>query len=161
MANVAFTLISSQHFKSFPKHFRLCTTATSLGLPESLFLQKLCFFETIKAAYTGIRQLNIINMRKYTYRHIHSCFPGIWQHIKALTLHKITVTPAGCWSHLGGPTTQKNLAFKQPMNHREFGFSFQDLMLLKLSLGQGSKNTFWFEPKDHSEFSWPKYFLSI
>jgi len=52
-----------------------------------------------------------------------SCFPSIWQHIKALPLHKIAVTAAGSWSCLGGPT-QKNHAFKQRLNHRDFGISF-------------------------------------
>jgi len=33
----------------------------------------------------------------------------------------------------GGPT-QKYQAFKQLLNHREFGFSRQDLMLLKIDL---------------------------
>jgi len=37
--------------------------------------------------------------------------------MKALPLHKITVTAAGSWFHLGG-LTQKNHAFKQPLNYR-------------------------------------------
>jgi len=39
------------------------------------------------------------------------CFPSIWQHIKALSLHKIAVIAAGICSHLGGPT-QKNQCFQ-------------------------------------------------
>jgi len=41
-------------------------------------------------------------------------------------LHKITIIAAESWSCLGGPT-QKNHAFEQPLNHRSFGFSSQDL----------------------------------
>jgi len=121
--------------KSFPKHFRLHTIETSWGLPNLHFLQKFAFFKINKAANTAIKQLNFINMPKYTYRNVAnslSCFPSIWQHIKALPSHK-SVLVQWTLSHLGGPT-QKNYAFKQPLNHREFEFSLQDLMLFELKL---------------------------
>jgi len=60
-------------------------------------------------------------------------FFSIWQHIKVLPSHKKAVLVQWTWSHLGGPT-QNNPAFK-PLNHKEFGFSFQDLTLFKLRLG--------------------------
>jgi len=45
--------------------------ATRLGLPKPLFQQKFYFTESIfsdnKAANTGIKQLNFINMPKYAY----------------------------------------------------------------------------------------------
>jgi len=56
--------------KSFPKHFSIHTTATSLDLPEPHFLQTFPFFKTIKAANTGIEQLNFISNPKYTHRNI-------------------------------------------------------------------------------------------
>jgi len=37
-------------------------------------LQKFHFFETIKAANIGLKQLNIINMPKYTYRNVCNTF---------------------------------------------------------------------------------------
>jgi len=52
---------------------------------------------------------------------------SIWQHIKALLMHKITVTAAGCCSPLGRQT-QRNHVFKQPMNHTDFEISFQNLV---------------------------------
>jgi len=92
---VSFALINCQHIKSFPKHFRLYTTATNLGLPEPFLLQVSLhwkrFFQTIKAVKTGIKQLNFINMPKYSCINVCNTFFGIWQHINALTLHKITV----------------------------------------------------------------------
>jgi len=56
------------------------------------------------------------------------------QHIKALTLHKITFNAAEPWSRLDGPT-HKGKAFTQPLSHNDFGFSFQNLKLHKLSPG--------------------------
>jgi len=55
---------------------------------------------------------------------IFHAYHSIWQHIKSLASHKIAVTAAQSWSCLGG-LTQKNHAFKQPLNHRDFGNSFQ------------------------------------
>jgi len=68
-------------------------------------------------------------MPKHAYRNLSNtlCFPSIWQRIKALSLHKITFTAAGPWSHLGGPT-QKDNAFKQPLSHKNLGFSSQNLL---------------------------------
>jgi len=37
-------------------------------------------------------------------QYIPSCFPSIWLCIKALPLHKITVTATGSCSLSGGPT---------------------------------------------------------
>jgi len=101
------------------KLLRPHTTETSLGLLEPLFLQKFHFFETTKAANTGIKQPNFINinMPKYTNRNVSNntsfhAFLAFGKHIKALPSHK-----SQSWSHLGGPT-QKNHAFTQLLNHR-------------------------------------------
>jgi len=69
-----------------------------------------------------------MNMPKYTYMNVCNTFFRIWEHIKALPSHKIAVLIQWTWSLVGGPT-QKNRAFKQPLNHIEFIFSFQDLIL--------------------------------
>jgi len=61
-------------------------------------------------------------------------------------LHRITVTAVGSWSCLGGPT-QKNHAFKQRLNHKDFKISFQDLLIFKLSLGQLCPTKLLTEPK--------------
>jgi len=54
-------------------------------------------------------------------QYILSCFPSIWQHVKALPLHKTTIPAAGFWFCLGsGSTNTKNHTFKQPVNPREF-----------------------------------------
>jgi len=69
-------------------------------------------------------------MPKYAYRNVSDtflhAFSAIWQHIKALTLHKITFIAVRPWSHQGGPTHKSN-EFTQPQSHKEFGFSFQNL----------------------------------
>jgi len=88
----------------------------------------------MKAANTGIKQLNFINMPKYTYINICNTFFSIWEHIKSLPSHKIAgpmdmVLPR--W------TKSQEPCFQQCLNHRKFGFSFQGLILFKLSLGQG------------------------
>jgi len=49
-------------YEIIPKHFKLCTTET-LAYQSHLF-------ETIKAANTGIKQLNFINMPKCTYESV-------------------------------------------------------------------------------------------
>jgi len=46
---------------------------------------------------------------------------------------QIIVVVQWTWSRLGGPA-QTYHAFKKPLDHIEFGFSLQNLMLLKLSL---------------------------
>jgi len=61
--------------------------------------------------------------------YIVTCFPNIWQHIKALSLHKITFIAVGPWSHLGGQTQQVN-AFTQLRSHIKFGFSFLNLKFI-------------------------------
>jgi len=44
-------------------------------------------------------------MPKYTYINVCITFFSIWEHIKALPSHKITVLVVrSTWSHLGGPT---------------------------------------------------------
>jgi len=55
-------------------------------------------------------------------------FPSIWQHIKALTLPKITFIAVRPWSRLGGPA-HKGKAFTQPLSKKENGFLFQNLKL--------------------------------
>jgi len=77
------------------------------------------------------------NIPQYTHRcvsKIYFCAFLAFRNISNTLLHNTTITTAWSWSHLGGPT-QKDHAFKQPLNHRQFGFSFQDLKLLKLNLG--------------------------
>jgi len=99
----------------------------------------------MKVANTGIKQLNRINMPKYTYRNISNIFfhavPAFGSISKEtkfpsmeVSITQIAVLVQWTWSYFCGPT-QKHLALKQPLNHREFGFSLQDVMLLKLSLG--------------------------
>jgi len=48
-------------------------------------------FDTIKAVNTGMKQLNFINLYKHTYINVCNTFFSIWEHIKALPSHKITV----------------------------------------------------------------------
>jgi len=53
---------------------------------------------------------------------------------QSTSITQITVLVQWIWSCLGRPT-QKNHAFKQPLNHTEIGFLLQDVMLHKLSQG--------------------------
>ena len=103
-------------------------------LSRHFFCKSFTFFETIKA---GMHWHQTIKLYQHAYRNItdiFTCFPSIWQHIKALTLHKITFIAAGSWSRLGGPI-QKAHAFTQPLNHKKLGFSSQNLKFHKSSLG--------------------------
>jgi len=87
-----------------------------------------------------MKVLNFINNHKYTYINVcetyFPAFQAFWQHAKALPLQKITVTTVGFQYYLGclGGPIQKSHTFKLPLSQSEFGFSFQDLILFKLSL---------------------------
>jgi len=64
-----------------------------------------------------------------------SAFLHVFLHLAAYqstSITQITVLVQWTWSHLGG-RTQKYHAFKQPLSYKVLGFSFQNLILHKLS----------------------------
>jgi len=82
MTNVLLPLINCQHIKSFSKTFQAINHCNKPWL-EPLFCKSYtvleAFCETIKAADTGIKQLNFINMLKDTYINVsNTVFPKVW-----------------------------------------------------------------------------------